>query len=480
VYAVDHFPVLNMSTFSRPGKGIFLLFLAMGLLFVACTGEERAVNNDVAQLAKADTSSFNKIAQDSLITSFEQNYCTREPFKYLADSVSYERYNPDNYNPLFNAIYFYKKIRFITDTFCSNTFSGNPLVFRNSVRMDGCVYKTDELFDEVRFFDLHCDSSFRIQTFDILSEVRFTNCRFSDKMTMSLTWADTAFKSISFVSCLIGGDMVFHNWSYDFYGETIKQPVYAGDIHFSLIDFKGNLDMSHLTFKQNISFQQCNLPDTINFTGSNFKGEVRISPSRDGKKVNLLIDNDFPIQNLRCGATTYNLVFDSSISERTREYLLSQSVELQRKIGSSMDIEKADIDLKDYRSSRGDIFLKMQKFLWNYGYDKILLLKRILFSFILFFVLNLFLFRILIREVYTISNLKVEYDSLKNYTNRRIRYYKFPAIVFLYSSIIFFGWKMDLGKFSFRHLFLSLYVFLFYMLGLVLLFYFLGLILYRV
>src|SRR5688572_15747409 len=172
-----------MSTFSRPGKGIFLLLLTMGLLFVACTGEEKAVNNDVAQLAKADTSSSNKIAQDSFINSFEQNYCTREPFKYLADSVSYERYNPDNYNPLFNAIYFYKKIRFITDTFCSNTFSGNPLVFRNSVRMDGCVYKTDELFDEIRFFDLHCDSSFRIQTFDLLSEVRFTNCRFSDKMT---------------------------------------------------------------------------------------------------------------------------------------------------------------------------------------------------------------------------------------------------------------------------------------------------------
>ena len=71
----------------------------------------------------------------------------------------------------------------------------------------------------------------------------------------------------------------------------------------------------------------------------------------------------------------------------------------------------------------------------------------------------------------------LEYDSLSHYRNRKIKYLRFPFVVFLYSSIIFFGWKMDFDKFKFKHLLLSLYVIAFYLIGLGLLFYAIGLLL---
>jgi hypothetical protein len=227
---------------------------------------------------------------------------------------------------------------------------------------------------------------------------------------------------------------------------------------------------------ENFEISRCILPDTLNLAGIDTKGNIVIDPSNDGKKVNLIIDKTFPIQNLKWSYSKFNLHFRNVEPERI-EYFYREAIEVQKKLGSSPDIEQADIALKDFLVKRGDIFLGFQKFLWNYGYDKVLLLKRLLFSFVLFYILNFLFFRKLILEVYIIENLSTEYTRLKSYRNKKERYLKLPLIVFLYSSIIFFGWKMDVDKFPFKHLFLSLYIFFFYLIGLGLLFYAVGLLL---
>lgn len=87
------------------------------------------------------------------------------------------------------------------------------------------------------------------------------------------------------------------------------------------------------------------------------------------------------------------------------------------------------------------------------------------------------LFKKLINDVYIIESLSKETLKLKYFRNKIARFYKYPILVFIYSSIIYFGLKMDIDKMKFKHLFLTLYLFLFYLIGLVLLFYVAGLLL---
>lgn len=460
------------------GKGIVALLIGIVVVWPGLSCEEAKAQRPHVAEYRFLIDSTGRATRQTLKYKYlyYHNFCKDSLLENLADSTQVIHDSVKGTSEFGDSIYFYKKLYFRRDTFCLDKLPLYTSVFRDEVVMEDCTFLPDAN-DEAVIFDVCFNSSFTLKRTNFESAFGFEECIFSDKMTIELWQSDTAFSRLSFTSCVFKKDLLLINDAFRM--AAVRQPIIVKDMFFEANTFNGDLNLSNLTFKGNITFLNCFLPDTINFASSNFEGDIKIPPSKDGKKVNLLVGADFPIQKLNCVATNYNLVFDSTVSVYRKEFLLSQSVELQKKIGSAFDVEAADITHKDFKAAHGDVFLKLQKFLWNYGYDKPLLLKRILYSFILFFVLNLFLFRVLVNEVYTISNLKTEYDHLKNYKNRRLRFYRYPTIVLLYSSIIFFGWKMDLDKFSFRHLLLSLYIFFFYLIGLLLLFYFLGLILYK-
>jgi len=470
-------------SYSSPGSCYrsdkLIVYAILFPLFIAsCIKGKHDVTKPDKEEAKK-TSNDSRANSYGEFKSFEKNYCDFKFLEQIADSVSQERYDPNHYNPLFDGMFFFKKLSFTTDTFCAYGFNQRPKVFKNSVKFLGCVLKSDPVLnDEFNIYNISCDSTIYFQPRTIACQLRFSNCAFHDNLSFSFDWSDTIRKSLSFVSCRFEKDLIFENWS-RLHGETVKQPFFASDVYFVNNKFNRNIDLSWFTFSGNINFQQCVLPDTINFIGSSFKGAISFTPDANGKKVNLLVGENFPVQQLTCGFSAYNLVFDTTMSERGKEYILRQALESQKRVGTSLDLQEADIALKDYLSLHGDFILSLQKFIWDYGYDKSLLLKRMLYSFLIFYILNLSLFKILIGKVYTIPNLQLRFEELKKFNNRRSRLYKIPLIVFLYSSIIFFGLKMDIDKFSFKHLVLSLYIFFFYLLGLVLLFYFVGIILIR-
>ncbi|HVW60065.1 MAG TPA: hypothetical protein VHC48_08530 [Puia sp.] len=439
--------------------------ILLSLLIVSCAKEEQT---GLPESKKENGSpSKGNMAADTLPSvEFRKNYHDFNEFKKIADSGSLGISSP---------VYFFKRITFLNDTFCMRNFIRAPMYFKNDVTFAGCVFQPDTLPDEVRFFALVFDSSVHFQSRSIRSEFRFAHCTFHKDISFLFDWSDTIRKNMFFVSCRFDKNVVFENWSY-ISDERIKQPVFAKDLYFENNTFNGNVDLSRFTFMGDINFQSCILPDTINFIGATIKGSINITPNSE-KKVNILIGDNFPIQDLKCGFSNYHLIFDTAVSESSKEYFLRQALEAQKKAGTSIDIQAADIALKDHLASRGDILLTLQKHLWNYGYDKTLLLKWMLSCFLIFYILNLFLFKTLIRQVYTIPKLQLAYENLKGFKNRRARLYKMPLIVFLYSCIIFFGWKLDTDRFSFKHLFLSIYIFLFYLFGFVLLFYFVGLIL---
>ena len=140
------------------------------------------------------------------------------------------------------------------------------------------------------------------------------------------------------------------------------------------------------SISKGIDFELCSLPDTIDFLPYNrIKGEIFIDPSNDGKIVKLLIGKYFPIQNLKVKFSSFELIFDVRLDAAEIESIYRKLIEKQKELGSQKDIESAEIALKDYLAKQGDVFLVFQKFLWNYGYDKTLLLKGFFF-FIYFFI----------------------------------------------------------------------------------------------
>ena len=229
--------------------------------------------------------------------------------------------------------------------------------------------------------------------------------------------------------------------------------------------------------KEGIYFDKYSYPDTVKFEHLKFIGEIEFEPSQQSRKTVLMVGNDFPINKLRINASNFAFVFDTTMNRLQIEFFYRKLLQEQKMFGSDNDVASIDIRLKDEEVKDGNVFLWLQKYLWQYGYNKYLLLKRLMIFLGVFFIVNLFIFRILINRVYIIQPIRIEYVKLKTKKWLAVKIVRYVLLVFLYTNIIFFGIKMDINNFFFRYLLAALYIFTFYLLGLVFLFYSVGLVL---
>lgn len=252
---------------------------------------------------------------------------------------------------------------------------------------------------------------------------------------------------------------------------------FSGNLIFQDCSFKGFFLINGCEF-ENIYFNECFLPDTMTFLSNRFRGDVFITNQFFDKIPTIIVDELFPLMHLRVRSEKINLRFIEKISKAAKIRLLSDFLEVQKSIGTIADIKKTELELNELKIQEGNIQLLFQKYLWNYGYDKALLFKWFFVAFILFYFSNLFLFNVLIKDVYKIENIEKEYKICRQSKNfKKLTSTKYYSLVFLYSALIYFGIKMNIDNFYFKKTFLTLYIFFFYLIGLVLLFYVVSLIL---
>lgn len=130
---------------------------------------------------------------------------------------------------------------------------------------------------------------------------------------------------------------------------------------------------------------------------------------------------------------------------------------------------KAKIEYNDYKLKYfPTIQDRFSKIWWNYGYNKELIFKWTAKFFLLFFAINLLLFHYLNDKIYVLEKLKARMilESWKKVKWYRFLWYRF-WLSFIYSCIIFFGIKLDVDKMKFTNIFLAMYIYTFYALGLV-------------
>ena len=209
------------------------------------------------------------------------------------------------------------------------------------------------------------------------------------------------------------------------------------------------------------------LPDTISLSNTSVE-YISVGPQVNERII--LIKGGTSIGEFRTSISNFQIVFEN-VSLADQEKFAQKLFDQQKNKGIKEDIQKADIFLKNILVKRGDISLFIQKHVWLYGYNKVLIVNLCLIIFLIFYIINIFAFKKLINQVYTIENL------LKAY-NLRFRNKKYPCIsfkyygfVFVYSALVYFGLKMDVDNFKFNKLWWTLYVYLFYIWGLFFLFY---------
>lgn len=153
------------------------------------------------------------------------------------------------------------------------------------------------------------------------------------------------------------------------------------------------------------------------------------------------------------------------------EFMYENLIEMQRKHGyisgqQQLEIERNELLLKH----DGSFQLFFSKHWWNYGYDKGRIFKWTMGLFFLFFFINMILGNYFYQNVYAIKSLEQLFESMSSESFwRGASFYFFGTL--LYSMLVFFGIKLDINNFrvnrSIRSVAAAIYLYTFYIIGIV-------------
>ncbi|HTJ53479.1 MAG TPA: hypothetical protein VL443_28690 [Cyclobacteriaceae bacterium] len=130
---------------------------------------------------------------------------------------------------------------------------------------------------------------------------------------------------------------------------------------------------------------------------------------------------------------------------------------------------KAYNDNPKWYNTYGFVLNWIDSFWWDYGYNKFQVIRNAIGLNLLFFIINLGLFKILLSDGYRIEKFATKNKEInKKYKGNELKkkLSKIPYI-FLYTSYIFWGWKLDLNIISINRLGIFLYVLIQYLAGII-------------
>jgi len=218
------------------------------------------------------------------------------------------------------------------------------------------------------------------------------------------------------------------------------------------------------------------LPDTleidyVRFTNPNSILNISLD-SVTTKLCNILFVNA-EISNMEIHIPYFNICFAPNTSDEEKHYIYLKLLENFTTRKQNQSYESADKQFRKFKYTHSGSWLGflvnwIDKHWWDYGYNKYLVIRNAVLLNFFFFFINLFLFRKLVNVGYKIlkfSRINAAID--KKYKNRFKNLLVKSPYIFLYTSYIFWGLKLDINNLSIHKLSLFSYVFLQYIVGLV-------------
>ncbi len=219
------------------------------------------------------------------------------------------------------------------------------------------------------------------------------------------------------------------------------------------------------------------LPDTLSFTFCGGFPSLDLRTFRAKSKPCEIFFYETDISNFNLDYRNFHLLdtcygFKIPVSEMLELY--TELLEMQKRKGYTEGYVKLDQEIREFKYLHTHEFLGtvrnwIDKNWWGYGYAKYLIFKNSIFLLFIFSFLNFFVFRKLSRETYIIEEVVLAYDKIsRKYINKPItRILRHLVYCFIYTSYIFWGWKLDLSKLKLANLWLACWIILQYLIGII-------------
>ncbi len=244
------------------------------------------------------------------------------------------------------------------------------------------------------------------------------------------------------------------------------------EAHFDTI-----ADFSKAEFHFITNFEGTELPSYLNFSDVNtINVEIDLTNSRIHEKygicrINLINSN---IDKIKFRYSRFKLYFPINTDPEFKSNVYEKLLEKQRKEGYVFSLEKLDKEYKEFKYKEdGKHFTNfIQKYWWDYGYNKGRIIKITFWFFVIFTIINSIWFKPISTKIYVIPKLKKIRENI-NENNKVLLPLKVIPLAIFYTGLIFFGIKFNLGNLKYKEnlsswkIFRLIYFFAVYIAGLI-------------
>ena len=358
-------------------------------------------------------------------------------------------------------------------------------VFFSSVNFQGVKFDSAVSFLSTEF---HSNANFTFTQF--ISSSNFQNAIFDSAVIFLKTSfkSDVAFSIAKFKSIANFSDDEFDSlavFSLAFFDSVaiFKNAKFNSKAEFIMTQFDKLANFENAKFYTGADFRKAKLPHILNLENSRiYDGELNlldaiVNPDYNECKINL-VNSD--IEKIRLLYTDFELYLPDSINADIKSNVYERLLLNQQKNGYISSIEKLDKEYQMFKYLESGKYNKIwgvflnwvNKIWWDYGYNKILIIRNTLYLFIIFTVINSLFFKWIITNLYEMKKI-VETRNLIQTKNKFYLFFRILPLSFFYTGIIFFGLKFDLNKLRYSENFQGLkffnliYFLLIYLSGLV-------------
>ncbi|MDB4918790.1 hypothetical protein [Mucilaginibacter sp.] len=244
---------------------------------------------------------------------------------------------------------------------------------------------------------------------------------------------------------------------------TLSSDTIGRYLSFNGSRFNGFLYIHNLTLPEELSFENVDL--------TNLKGEVDLTNYKPGKSLCWINLYGADISKFRIRFSGFRLKFPEGLSFEEKAYVYQQLINKMEKDGLYESHQALSIEFKQLKYQNDhSVFLNwLDKNWWGYGFNKFLIVRNAILICFIFFVINCFLFNKLLTDVYNIKAIAALDTRLKKRFENKPRYRSIIMIpvIFIYTSYIFWGLKLDVEKLTLKSIPLFVLVMFQYLSGIV-------------
>lgn len=232
-----------------------------------------------------------------------------------------------------------------------------------------------------------------------------------------------------------------------------------GLLNFHKTIIKRHLSLSNSSI-ESIDFEYAGLPDTIVFTNLDLrklKNEIDLTNVYNCANAHInsvLVFANTDLNRFKIPFDRFIICIDKNQSYEQKSMLYQQLLKQLETAGLSEKFEGYDKEFKELKLLHNNSYFInwISKYWWDYGYDKGKVFMNSIIIFIIFLGLNLSLFPILITVYYPkkLQEHRAKYIEIHSGNNKVRSTLSHLFNVFLYTSYLFWGLKLDLQEIEIR------------------------------